>query len=65
MEGAGEARGLVEQGPPGGIYSNSLFADERGAATVFLPCGGELRPLGRVDFTVLPRVEMATIVHFG
>jgi DNA-binding transcriptional MerR regulator len=59
------AQNVVDAGPPGGIYSDDLFADERGQATVFVPCVGELRALGRVAFTVVPAVELATIVHTG
>ena len=65
LYGTVKALGVAEHGPPGGIYSNDLFADERGLATVFLPSVGELRPPGRVAFTVLPAVELATIVHSG
>jgi DNA-binding transcriptional MerR regulator len=59
------AQSVVDAGPPGGIYSDDLFADERGQATVFVPYVGELRPLGRVEFTVIPAVELATITHAG
>ena len=59
------AQKLPDSGPPGGIYSDDLFADERGQATVFVPCVGELRALGRVEFTVIPAVELATITHAG
>ena len=33
------AQGIVSGGPPGGIYANELFSEERGEATVFLPAG--------------------------
>jgi DNA-binding transcriptional MerR regulator len=59
------AQKVLDAGPAGGIYSDDLFADERGQATVFIPCVGELRPLGRVEFTVIPAVELATITHAG
>jgi DNA-binding transcriptional MerR regulator len=59
------AQNVLDAGPPGGIYSDDLFTDERGQATVFVPCVGELRSLGRVEFTVVPAVELATIVHTG
>lgn len=59
------AQNVVDAGSPGGIYSDDLFADERGQATVFVPCVGELRPLGRVELTVIPAVELATITHAG
>jgi DNA-binding transcriptional MerR regulator len=59
------AQKVLGAGPAGGIYSDDLFADERGQATVFIPCVGELRRLGRVEFTVIPAVELATITHAG
>lgn len=59
------AQDILDAGPPGGIYSDDLFADERGQATVFVPCVDELRPLGRVELTVIPAVELATITHAG
>jgi DNA-binding transcriptional MerR regulator len=59
------AQDILDAGPPAGIYSDDLFADERGQATVFVPCVGQLRPLGRVEFTVIPAVELATITHAG
>ena len=43
------AQNVVDAGPPGGIYSDDLFADERGQATVFVPCVGELRPWGALS----------------
>jgi DNA-binding transcriptional MerR regulator len=59
------AQDLLEAGAPGGIYDDDLFANERGRATIFIPCAGEIRATGRVDFTVVPAVELATIVHAG
>ena len=59
------AQAVLAAGSPGGIYANKLFADERGAATVFVPCVGEVRATGRVVSTVVPTVELATIVHAG
>jgi len=59
------AQDLLEAGAPGGIYDDDLFADERGRATIFIPCAGEIRATGRVDFTVVPAVELATIIHAG
>jgi DNA-binding transcriptional MerR regulator len=42
------AQALSASGAPGGIYSPDLFTDERGQATVFIPCTGQIRPVGRV-----------------
>ena len=52
-------------GPPGGIYATDLFASERGRATVFIPCSGPVRPVGRVEELVVPAAELAVIVHEG
>jgi len=59
------ARGIVDCGPPGGIYANELFADERGDATLFLPVIGEVRPVGRVTPMSVPGAELAVITHHG
>ena len=52
-------------GPPGGVYANELFADERGDATLFVPVIGEVRPIGRVVAMSLPEAELAVITHVG
>jgi DNA-binding transcriptional MerR regulator len=52
-------------GPPGGIFSNELFARERGQATIFLPVGGSIRQVGRVRPHVVPAAELAIIMHEG
>jgi DNA-binding transcriptional MerR regulator/effector-binding domain-containing protein len=52
-------------GPAGGIFSNVLFSDERGEATIFVPCGTKVRPMGRVRPLVVPQIELATITHVG
>ena len=52
-------------GPAGGIFSNALFSDARGEATIFVPCGTALRPMGRVRSLEVPQIELATIEHVG
>ena len=52
-------------GPAGGIFSNAIFSHARGEATVFIPCEGTVRAIGRVTPHVVPAVELATIVHAG
>jgi DNA-binding transcriptional MerR regulator len=52
-------------GPAGGIYSDELFADERGHATVFVPCNTPVRQTGRVAPLVVPAVELAITIHDG
>jgi DNA-binding transcriptional MerR regulator len=52
-------------GPAGGIFSNALFSYARGEATMFIPCDGTVRAVGRVTARVVPAVELATLVHQG
>jgi DNA-binding transcriptional MerR regulator len=59
------AQGLSATGAPGGIYEADLFTAERGQATVFIGCTGEVRPVGRVEAVVVPPAELAVIVHHG
>jgi DNA-binding transcriptional MerR regulator len=59
------APGFVDCGPPGGIYANELFTEERGDATLFLPVTGEVRPVGRIRPISVPGAELAVIVHHG
>ena len=59
------AQGIAADGPPGGIFDSALFTDERGQATIFVPCRSEPRPMGRVAAMTVPAVELATVVHPG
>jgi DNA-binding transcriptional MerR regulator len=59
------AQGIAPGGPPGGIYANELFSEERGEATIFLPADGEVRPVGRVGSFAAPPIELAVITHIG
>jgi DNA-binding transcriptional MerR regulator len=52
-------------GSAGGIFSNALFSEARGEATIFLPCDGTVRRLGRVIPFVVPATEVAIVVHAG
>jgi len=65
LHGTIGAQSLTASGPPGGIYAVELFADERGQATVFIPCAGTVRPVGRVEAVDVPPAELAVIVHDG
>jgi DNA-binding transcriptional MerR regulator len=56
---------LPTTGVAGGIFSNALFSEERGEATLFLPCDGIVRRLGRVITLVVPATEVAIAVHAG
>jgi DNA-binding transcriptional MerR regulator/effector-binding domain-containing protein len=65
LHGTIGAQKLPASGPPGGIYETSLFADARGQATLFIPCTGEIRPVGRVEPVTVPPAELAIIMHRG
>jgi DNA-binding transcriptional MerR regulator len=60
-----EAQHLLTSGPAGGIFSNALFSDARGEATIFMPCSGDVLPMGRVIPFIVPAVEVAIIMHVG
>jgi DNA-binding transcriptional MerR regulator len=59
------AQHLPILGPSGGIFSNDLFSHGRGQATIFRPCGGSVRPIGRVTTLVVSAAELAITVHTG
>ncbi|WP_228566611.1 MerR family transcriptional regulator [Nocardia sp. SYP-A9097] len=59
------AQQLPAAGPAGGIFSDSLFTEHRGQVTIFIPCTGKLRPLGRVTAAEIPAAELAIIEHAG
>jgi DNA-binding transcriptional MerR regulator len=65
IQGTLSAQGVLASGPPGGIYTNQLFTEERGDATLFFPVTGEVRPVGRVEPISVPGAELAVIVHNG
>ncbi|WP_369394473.1 MerR family transcriptional regulator [Streptomyces sp. CG1] len=58
-------QGLRETGPAGGVYADELFTLHRGLATIFVPCDGPVRPLGRVGPLHVPPAELAVIEHCG
>lgn len=59
------AQDVPADGPSGGIFADDLFTHHRGPATVFIPCTGPIRPVGRVTALVVPAVELAVITHSG
>ena len=59
------AQHITRTGPGGGIYRTELFTDERGEATIFLPCQAPPRPVGRVTALDVPAAELATVIHAG
>src|SRR5882762_5388827 len=48
------AQRKIATGPAGGIFSNALFSHARGEATMFIPCDGPLRAIGRIIPRVVP-----------
>ncbi|MBW8803864.1 MAG: MerR family transcriptional regulator [Catenulisporales bacterium] len=58
-------QGLAQTGSAGGLFSEPVFTDHYGEATVFVPCDGPVRALGRVRPTVVPAAELAVIEHSG
>lgn len=59
------AAGVVQTGPRGGLYDNSLFTDDHGHALVFVPVSEWTPARGRVRPDVLPAAELAVTVHRG
>ncbi|MEU6038033.1 MULTISPECIES: MerR family transcriptional regulator [Actinomadura] len=64
IDGALRAAGLTPAGPPGGLYDNELFTQERGDAVVFVPVA-DPPASGRVHPFVIPAGELAVTVHRG
>jgi DNA-binding transcriptional MerR regulator len=65
LHGALAAQHIVATGSTGGVFSNALFSQARGEATLFIPCDVKVRSVGRVVPLVVPGVELATLVHKG
>lgn len=59
------AQQLPHTGPAGGIYADEVFTHYRGQVTIFLPCTGQVRPLGRVTAQLVPATELAVMTHNG
>lgn len=59
------AQGLRRTGPVGGLYADELFHRGRGSATVYLPCHGAIRTVGRVEARTIPEAELAVARHDG
>jgi DNA-binding transcriptional MerR regulator len=64
LEAVLSAAGAVRTGPPGGLYDNELFTQERGAVAVYIPVADP--PVrGAVERFVIPATDLATTVHIG
>jgi DNA-binding transcriptional MerR regulator len=59
------AQGVAVTSPAGGIYSNAIFTDAHGEATIFIPCARPVRSVGRVVPFVVPATELAITEHHG
>ncbi|MDH6120765.1 MerR family transcriptional regulator [Kitasatospora sp. GAS204B] len=59
------SQGLRETGPAGGVYADEVFTLHEGQVTIFVPCDGPVRPVGRVEPLLVPPVELAVIEHCG
>jgi DNA-binding transcriptional MerR regulator len=58
-------QGFATTGPAGGLYSDAVFTEHLGEATVFLPCSGAVRAVGRVRPVTIPAAELAVATHRG
>jgi DNA-binding transcriptional MerR regulator len=58
-------QGLAQTGPAGGLFTDGIFTAHHGEATIFVPCDGAVRPLGRVRPALVPAAEVAVIEHIG
>lgn len=56
--------GKAPLGPPGGLYDNALFSDERGAMVVYIPVV-DPPASSTVEPFVIPAAELTTTVHVG
>ena len=64
LDRAVSAAGAVPTGPPGGLYDNELFTEERGRVVVYRPV--DLPPArGAVHPLEIPAADLATSVHRG
>lgn len=59
------AQQLSATGPAGGSYADELFTHHRGQATIFVPCAGSVRAVGRVVAHDVPAGEFAVLTHCG
>jgi effector-binding domain-containing protein len=64
LEAALSSGNAARIGPPGGLYDNELFTEERGMMVVYVPVDAP-PTLGRVEPFVIPAIDMATTMHIG
>jgi len=58
------AAGAIRTGPPGGLYDNELFTEERGATVAYIPVA-DPPSRGAVAPLIIPAIDLATTVHIG
>jgi len=58
------AAGVLGTGPPGGLYDNELFTEERGAVVVYIPIA-DPPAQGTVEPFIIAATDLATTVHVG
>jgi DNA-binding transcriptional MerR regulator len=58
------AAGAARTGPPGGLYDNELFTQERGTLVAYIPVADPPRR-GAVEPLVIPATDLATTIHPG
>jgi DNA-binding transcriptional MerR regulator len=58
------AAAAVPTGPPGGLYDNELFSEERGRVVLYRPVDSP-PDRGAVHFLEIPAADLATTVHRG
>jgi len=59
------AQGMAAAGSAGGIFADDMFTHHRGQATIFVPCSGSLRQVGRVVRLEVPAAELAVVENAG
>jgi DNA-binding transcriptional MerR regulator/effector-binding domain-containing protein len=59
------AQRITPTGTAGGIFANALFSHAHGEATIFIPCDGTVKEIGRVAPRSILPVELATLTHEG
>ncbi|HEY4020639.1 MAG TPA: MerR family transcriptional regulator [Pseudonocardiaceae bacterium] len=59
------AQDLTPTGSAAGLYDSDIYRHDRGLATVFIPVGRTVRPIGRVAGLVVPPAELAVTCHHG
>jgi DNA-binding transcriptional MerR regulator len=59
------SQGVKAAAPSGALWSTEVFTEGEGDGTVFVPVGGDVRPVGRARPLVVPPAELAVVVHHG